>query len=455
MARISGPVVRTIRQAHVQPVTRPDGKIYGGLVLGDDPESLLLRQHRRNEAVDHFAPVLRDPVKLPGSYAYLGLTFGHFGHAMAEMIHRIVPTRQIVSDPRWLIVAEQGSEPRFDALPALIRSILAVFGVDEANCTVISSDAIVEELLVVEAGSNLGGGPKDWYLDLLSTYGPGVIARREGYPQKVYVARSGLDHGSGLLGEHVLETILADAGFHIMRSERLPLPEQFALYANAEVLLFAEGSACHGVEVFGREALAHTILMNRRHTVRSQFEPVLAPRSKRFDSYTGNPYLGSLFCNKEGAALRHRGIAAIAMHDLARFLSEIGAADLGQIPTMAYLAAAHADLERYVARAKADPAFVGPEQINALDVSLAAAVQAGGSIAPARRSARRSQERPISPRKAEPRDSAAKPVISRGTALPKPARAEPSKGNNAVTREERRVQRARRAKRLAAQRGVR
>lgn len=377
----NGPVSRTIRHAQVQAAERPQGAFHGGPVLGDDPQSLLLRHNRRREAVDHFAPALHAPARLAGSYAYLGLAFAHFGHAMAEMVHRIVPTRQIVADPQWIILTKKGDEARFDALPALTRTILALFDVAARNCTVIAQDTIVDELLIVEAGSDLGGGPKDWYLDLLRERGPITATRAANAPQKIYVSRSGLEHGSGILGERVLEAALEKVGFHIMHSEQLSLPQQFSLYANAKVLLFAEGSACHGAELFGGGALGHTILMNRRPRVRSHFDPVLAPRSTRFDTFSGNPYLGSAFLDAEDRSLIHRGVSVIALDALSRFLDEIGVGRIGNVSTIGYLAAAYADLERYIERAAAGSRHDRADAAAQLHEALAATVQAGGRIA--------------------------------------------------------------------------
>lgn len=415
-----GPVSRTIRHAQVQAAERPDGKFYGGPVLGDDPESLLLRHNRRREAVDHFAPTLHEPARLAGSYAYLGLAFAHFGHAMAEMVHRIVPTRQIVRDPQWLILTKKGDEARFGALPALARAILALFNVDATNCTVVTQDTIVEELLIVEAGSDLGGGPKDWYLELLRTSGPLVIARDDAGPKKIYVSRSGLEHGSGILGERVLDAALTDAGFHIVHSERLSLAEQFTLYGNAEMLLFAEGSACHGVELFGGAALGHTILMNRRPRVRSQFDPVLAPRSTRFDAFSGNPYLGSAFINDDERSLIHRGVSVIALDELARFLAEIGAGRMGKVSPIAYLAAAHADLERYIDWATAGSRHDRSGVAEQLHDALAATVLAGGRIAAARQGGRK-RERADAPLAGAAEDQA---TIDPAAAAPRAAREE-------------------------------
>ena len=377
-----GPVVRTIRSAPVQALGRADTRFLGGPVLGDDPDSLRLRHTRRHTPVDEFAPALVDPQPLVGSYAYLGIAFNHFGHAMSEMIHRIVPTRQLAFNPRWLIVTARGANPTFTALPSVSRTILALFGIDETNCTVLASDAIVEELLIVEAGSDLVGGPKPWYRDLMRGFVPGLLpCTTATYPARIYVSRSGLDTESGFLGERVLERLLAGAGFHILHPERLSLRDQIAHYAAAQVLIFAEGSACHGVELFGADGLAHTILLNRRNKARNPFAGVLASRSRRFDEFAGNPLLGSAHRGDGGVPLLHRGVTALALRELAAFLDTAGVARLGELPHADYLAAAQADLDRYLTSA-APPARVVPGAAAALRGALAAAVRPDGSIAP-------------------------------------------------------------------------
>ena len=374
-----GPFSRRIRNARVQAIERPDGAFVGGPVLGDRPGGRRLRHTRRREPVDSFAPALVDAVRLAGSYAYLGIGFGHFGHIMAEMVHRIVPTRQIVSDPQWLIVVERGMRSDFAALPVLTRNILALFGIDAGTCTVIGTDAIVDELLIVEAGSDLGGGPKDWYLDLLRAAGPLRTIPGGDYPKKLYVSRSGLGHESGFLGERVLEDALTTAGFHVMHSQTLPLAEQMARYAAAEVLVFPEGSAIHGVELFGRGALGHTVLMNRRDRPRTQFMPVLGARAARFDAFAGNRYLGSVVRNPAGVLLEHRGVTAIALQAFSAFLEEIGVARPGAVSPIAYLAAAHEDLERYIAHS---PTPVEPVLADELRAALCGVIEAGGTVAP-------------------------------------------------------------------------
>lgn len=378
-----GPYSRRIRNARVQATARPPGKIMGGPVLGDRPGARLLRHMRRRVPVDIFAPGLVDPVRLRGTYAYLGVSFGHFGHVMAETIHRIVPTRQIESDPHWLIVAPRGEASSFAGLPRVCSTILALFGIDASNCTVIDTDAIVEELLIVEAGSDLGDGPKDWYLDQLRDHCPLRIdpdAAR--YPEKIYVSRSGLGYRSGILGEKVLEEALAASGFHNLHAQTLPLAEQFAHYAHAKVLVFAEGSACHGAELFSRGALGHTILLNRRDQARTPFRPLLEPRARQFDGFLRSPYLGSIVLHPTGGPAPNRGVAVLAFQTLAAFLFELGVADIRDVSPLAYLTAAHRDLEDYIATAALSPDRAALNLVDDLRAALRGRVEAGGTIAP-------------------------------------------------------------------------
>ncbi|WP_219729729.1 glycosyltransferase 61 family protein [Sphingomonas sp. NBWT7] len=371
-----------MRDARVQATARPPGQILGGPMLGDRPAGRLLRHNRRGVPVDVFAPTLVDPVRLSGTYAYLGISFGHFGHVMAETIHRIVPTRLIEPDPRWLIAAPRGSPSSFDALPGVCRTVLAQFGIDTSNCTVIGGDAIVEELLIVEAGSDLGDGPKDWYLDQLRDHGPARITHDAGYPEKIYVSRSALGQRSGILGERVLETALATAGFHVIHAQALPLAEQLAHYANAKVALFMEGSACHGVEMFGGGALAHTILLNRRNQARCPFTPVLASRSARFDAFAGNPYLGSVVRHSSGGLAPNRGVTVLAFHALADFLFACDVADIRHVSPLTYLVAAHHDLESYLTTAVAEGETAETADADAIRAALCARIAAGGTIMP-------------------------------------------------------------------------
>ncbi len=130
-----------------------------------------------------------------------------------------------------------------------------------------------------------------------------------------------------------------------------------AYYDHADVIVFAEGSACHGVELFGRQALGHSVLLNRRRKPRNQFDEVLRPRSRRYDRFDGNVPIGSVFMNEGGRPLHHRGVAYVDTAVLTRFAEAIGIGPLRQGSRTEYLAAAEIDLHAYLAAARDDHRF--------------------------------------------------------------------------------------------------
>jgi hypothetical protein len=382
---------RILREARVQAMERaPRGVFVGGPVLGDDPESLRLRHTRGRRAVDSFRPDARYSTRLAGSHAYLGIASGHFGHAMAETIHRIVPTLAIEPNPSWVILGRRGGPEGFDRLPPICRTILALFGIDGRNTTVVTEDTIVERLLVVEAGADLGGAPKEWYLDRLATFTPALIAEAATRPtggaarepvvsERLYVSRSRLSEGSGLLGEAWLDAALEASGYTVFHPQEHALLDQMATYVAADVAVFAEGSACHGVELFGRGGLGHTVLLNRRQKRRSQFDHVLGPRSRRYSRFDGNRYLGSVLVEGK-SPLVHLGVTLLDTEALARFMEEAGIGPLAAADRSGYLAAAEADLEAYIAAAPHKPQRFDPSLVAEVREAFRTAARGDGPV---------------------------------------------------------------------------
>jgi hypothetical protein len=64
-----------------------------------------------------------------------------------------------------------------------------------------------------------------------------------------------------------------------------------------EVLVFPEGSACHGTELLGQSALNRCYFISRRETHFDIFRRVLSPRSKEFKSLVQSMPVGSIAAN--------------------------------------------------------------------------------------------------------------------------------------------------------------
>jgi hypothetical protein len=67
------------------------------------------------------------------------------------------------------------------------------------------------------------------------------------------------------LGEQYLESLLVKSGYTLFTPENLSLVEQMRQYLEADVVLFAEGSACHGVELLGKINATSYLIPRRKH----------------------------------------------------------------------------------------------------------------------------------------------------------------------------------------------
>jgi capsular polysaccharide biosynthesis protein len=66
------------------------------------------------------------------------------------------------------------------------------------------------------------------------------------YPDKVYISRSKLKGNEGqILAEEILEASLVKEGYVVIHPQELNVKEQLFYYANADKLIFADGSAFH------------------------------------------------------------------------------------------------------------------------------------------------------------------------------------------------------------------
>jgi hypothetical protein len=367
-----------LHQAIVQPFSRPmHPKFNGGLVLPAEGPLQALRHHRWNRPIDHPPSTMAQaaPVhRLAGTYRYGGPLMLPFGHFMAESIHRLMPVHPGDADiPVVFAGLRRGDDA--SSLPVFAKEVLGLLTVDAARVQIVTAPTAVERLLVRAQGSNLGGGPAPAYLDLLDRLSAWCAdGMGSGSPRKLYVSRSAQVTGC-LLGERVLEAAMVANGFTVFRPEQHPVARQMRAYAQAEVVVFAEGSACHGVELMGR-ALPTVVLLNRRRgRTMDMFEVLLRPRARRYLDFRRNIYLGALPANRTGKPQPHQGVSVLALQPLVAFMREHGIADLSELRQGDYAAAVRADLERYT-RWALDQGYGDADSMRALAHELAKAVDA-------------------------------------------------------------------------------
>jgi hypothetical protein len=236
------------------------------------------RHCKRGVPID-LKPYKAEPTStLTGPVAWGGGVVWHFGHQIADFTTRLLPTLAEMPDARFAFSSHAVFDwfRSMDNTPAFLRAVLDWFGIPGERIDIIAEPTLVERLVVAPQGEqNPEPGPEAWYLDQLDAHTRSRLGEveRDG---SLYVSRAG--QRARFAGETYLEVVLAEAGFRVLRPEVLSIEDQLRAYAGAESIVFAEGSAIHGVQLTGRALGDVTVLVRR--TDRRLGEAALRPRAR-------------------------------------------------------------------------------------------------------------------------------------------------------------------------------
>lgn len=341
-------------QAFEDPIVRsPDG-FRGGPVL-EDAADAPLRHTRDGRPFDSFRAGAEYTARLEGEHVYAGPIHDHFGHFMSEMVHRVLPAKRLGLKGPFLFVTTAGwtPHPTYGDFPGFAKEVLSFLEIGPRDVRVVSENTAVELLHVVEAGSDLGGGPKPGYLDALRPFATRRLDALHGAttrPAKLYVSRSALAPEGSVLGEAYFERLLEREGFAIFRPEEMRFTPQMDHYRKAEIVVFPEGSACHGAELLGAGMMGRTFIIPRREGQTRSFRRVLEPRSVAFEVAEGcAEYLGTASIHpRTGTPLTHVGVSWLDLGAAAAFFRDRGLAALPHLSARDHAEAAEADFRRYL-----------------------------------------------------------------------------------------------------------
>lgn len=267
--------------------------------------------------------------KRSGSYFFGGVLFRHFGHFMAESIHRLWAWQHYANrSDKILFLAEQHhqSEDQTTSLLPYEAEALSYLGIDLQRVEVVTECTEVETLVVAEQASLIGTPPhliSPRYIEFLSLcdqrylrdHPPNMPAK---YPQRLLVSRSHLLLNGAIAGEAYLEQQLIMADFQLFRPEQHALMEQLNHYRHAKVVIFSEGSALHALELLGdMSAYGQFIVLCRRPVFRAKWETVLRSRWANFLNFSATLTLPSVNLGKQ----RHLGQALALISDADYLLS--------------------------------------------------------------------------------------------------------------------------------------
>ena len=218
-------------------------------------------------------PMTGDPASasiVAGVAVYAGPLLDHFGHMLAEFIHRLwaVTAFPALGDATVVFQIHPGQ-----ARPAWLDPVTAMCGIDPARVLLVDRPTRFETLHVPEQGRVLGGEVLIPDYPALFPLVP-LDAPPEGASRRLYVSRSRHIHSGSFLGESLGERVLATAGYEIVHPQEWPIRALVARLAAADSLIFSEGSAIHLLELCG-PVTAPILLIGRRGATDLRFGRLL------------------------------------------------------------------------------------------------------------------------------------------------------------------------------------
>lgn len=279
------PTSRTYADIVVSPFTElldapSGGSLHRGGPHWPDFETRTFERHLHGGRARDDEPEAAEPVAtIEEDLAWAGPIVRHFGHQLAHFSMRLRPT---VADRPDITVAF-ASSPKYGidsmaAAPAFVQAICDWLEVGQR--VFIERPVRARSLLIhAQAEQDRGPGPSEAHLDDLDALVDRRAPDRPRPAGTLYVSRAGLD--TRFAGEVMIEAALRRAGVRIMRPETRPLVEQLRTYLGAERIIFAEGSAVHGLQLLGR--LESDVVVLNRRTGKRIAEDSLRPRARRLE----------------------------------------------------------------------------------------------------------------------------------------------------------------------------
>ena len=216
----------------------------------------------RSAGNDH--PAAAEEVETTALYG--GVLFWHFGHFLAESLHRLWCLDEIKHQGPIFFHAPTKDGKRFSIeLPAYAEEALNLLGIASDRVRMITSPLRFRSIHVPEQGRILGGVGNNEYAECIRHINLSATSRCG----TLYISRSQHLHSGGFLGELCLERILEKKGVDTIRPETIGLGEFARKVNNYDTLVFSEGSAIHVLELI-KHLPVRVIILCRREPWRTE-----------------------------------------------------------------------------------------------------------------------------------------------------------------------------------------
>lgn len=256
----TGKILR-LSKALVVPERNTDTRLASGVLLSDGRWCKLSKAWiRLGKAMP--APTLApgEPVQdLPGRHLFAGHFRHHFGHFLVESTARLWALDHVKPVDSILYLPYRGDTGRGIDTHDAFFDLLGVTAPRVACSGVLR----VEKLIVPELGFGWGeryaGSPG--YRAFIKGRLAHVVPDGS---DRLYVSRAKLRaERGGVLGEALIEDILARAGFEVFHPERHPIAVQIARYKAASRIVGLDGSALHLAAFVVRPETRVTMILRR------------------------------------------------------------------------------------------------------------------------------------------------------------------------------------------------
>ena len=206
-------------------------------------------------------------LRLQGRGFWCGPVCHHFGHQVADFGSRVLLASL---DPWPGVLLWQRFGPGADQpLKSWQSYLLSYLNPGGKPIRWIDQPLRVNELVVIPQQARMRATPTLAHLAAL-TWLQRRLPVLEAVPP-LYVSRSrfsacrGADSlFGGYAAEREFETLLQTLGVRVIHPQEMPLDEQLQLYRSAGVILLAEGSAQHGLELLGYDGYKKVLVLCRR-----------------------------------------------------------------------------------------------------------------------------------------------------------------------------------------------
>lgn len=225
------------------------------------PQAALWRKGRPLTVRPDILPTVRNT--LAGRWLWGGVLWDHFGHFVVESSSRLWALPHVLDDIEGILFIPKRPDHE-SGKKSFQREFIDQLA-PGLPVKIVHEPTKVDHLIVPEQGFGLGqiSAGSAAFRETMARHFAQDVAPSGG--KKLYISRSEINiKRGGVLGEKMIETYLAAAGYEIFHPEKHDIATQIARYKAAEVVLSCEGSALHLFGMTARPNQKVGVVLRRR-----------------------------------------------------------------------------------------------------------------------------------------------------------------------------------------------